>query len=94
MLRAYKLRPEDYPLRYSELKKTQGQSYSEFVAKKSGMVDKWVASHQLESYTFTGIWLPVSLRIHLEDSDIKTIEHAGIAADDYVLITIRIFPGK
>ena len=35
VLRAYELRPEDYRLRYSELKKTHGQSYSEFVAKKS-----------------------------------------------------------
>ena len=80
MLRAYELRPEDYRLRYSE-----------FVAKKSGLFDKWVSSHQVEPYTELRELLilqdiknglPVSLRTHLEDRNIKTIEDAGIAADD------------
>ena len=36
VLRAYELRHEDCRLWHSELKKTHSQSYSEFVAKKSG----------------------------------------------------------
>ena len=55
VLRAYELRPEAYRLRHSELKKTQGQSNSEFAAKKLGLFDKWVACHQIESYRVTGI---------------------------------------
>ena len=48
VLRVYELRPEDYRLQYSELKTTQSQSYSEFVAKKLGLFNKWVAFHQVK----------------------------------------------
>ena len=47
----------DYPAhlwatsRSHELKKTQGQSNSEFVANKSGLCDIWLASRHIESYT-------------------------------------------
>ena len=51
VLRVYELRPEGYRLQYSELKTAQGQSYSEVVANKSGLFDKWVASHHVVSYT-------------------------------------------
>ena len=52
-------------------------------------------SHQVGSYTELrellilqdiNNGLPVSLRVHLEDRNIRTIEDAGIPADDYVLI--------
>ena len=51
VLRVYELWYEAYRLRYSELKKTQGQSNSEFVANKSGLCDIWLASRHIESYT-------------------------------------------
>ena len=52
VLRVYELRPEDCRLWHSELKKTQSQSYSEFVAKKSGFFNKWVTSHHVETYSY------------------------------------------
>ena len=42
-------------IRYSKFKKTQDQSYSEFVPKYSGLFNKWVASHQIRLiYRVTG----------------------------------------
>ena len=59
-LHNHDLRPDDYRLQYSALQKGEGQSYSEFVATKSGLFGKWMAqgipTRQVEQTKFQ-LWL-------------------------------------
>ena len=49
------LRPKANRLQYSELKTSDGQAYSEFVAKKEELFDKWEASQLVQMHWVTGI---------------------------------------
>ena len=94
VLAAYELIPEAYRLKFRNYVKEDKDSFVEFIRNKCIMFDDWLRAAKIDSMESLKSailledfknGLPASIRSHLDEFNITSVEEAAQAADRYVL---------
>ena len=95
ILKAFKLVPEAYRLKFRSFKKEDNKTYLEFARAKEQSFNEWCKSvevktlddlHQLMLLEDFKKNLPRDIRIYVEENQVKTLHRAAELADEYHLI--------
>ena len=95
IMKAYALVPEAYRLKFRELRKQSSQTYVEFSRKQRTALEDWLRSKEVVEFdSFKELVLleqfkncmPKEIKIHLEESEVSTLEDAATKADEYALV--------
>ncbi len=104
ILKAYELVPEAYRQKFRNFKKGDNQTYVEFAREKEQLFDRWCTSTQVnKNYDnlrqvilieeFKGC-VRDSIKTHLDEQKVTTLEDAARMADDYSLTHKTTFSNK
>lgn len=100
VLRAYELVPEAYRQRFRALKKTDRQTFVEFVKEKQTLFDKWCVANKVNSFEdlrelklledFKGC-THENLVVHLNEQKVTSLSAVAVLTDEFVLTHRTVF---
>ncbi|XP_042211010.1 uncharacterized protein LOC121858586 [Homarus americanus] len=102
ILKAYELIPETYRVKFRTMRKTDVQSYIEFVYSLSKMCRRWIKSGKVETFEeLVELMIleqfkratPRDIQLYLGERDISNVHKAAALADSYAL-THKMHPVK
>ena len=103
ILKAYEITSEAYRQKFRNLQRSEGETYTEFIAKKGVLFDRWLRAENVND--LAGLRemciledvknrMSPNLRLSMTDHKIKTLVDAGKFADEYVLAHKDTYGGR